>query len=265
MLSPISNARTLSALHALSANQLELATVLRRLSSGRRINTGKDDPAGLIASERLAAEMRSREAESRAIARADANAAVAEGHMAQLGGLYGELNALVVAGANDAALSDSERAAYQTQIDSTVASINRISGEARDWLGAVDLPHSGAADTVTLLQEAQSAAASVATGGPADLNSGDYATAQTSVSTAILNIATIRGTIGAYQKDDLMPRLRSNEIALERLTDSHSRVADADYAVETSLLTQSGVRQQAIFKSLMIINRSAGAVLDLLS
>ncbi|MCH7925340.1 MAG: flagellin, partial [Planctomycetes bacterium] len=66
MISPISNVRTLSALHQLNRNQNFLFETMKRLATGRRINSGKDDPAGLISSERLAAEIRALEAESRA-------------------------------------------------------------------------------------------------------------------------------------------------------------------------------------------------------
>ena len=51
------NIASMNAIHKLIANNEDLGTRLQRLSSGLRINTGKDDPAGLIASENLRSEM----------------------------------------------------------------------------------------------------------------------------------------------------------------------------------------------------------------
>lgn len=51
------NIGSLQALHRLNKNQTDLATHLQRLSSGLKINSGKDAPAGLIASEKLRSEI----------------------------------------------------------------------------------------------------------------------------------------------------------------------------------------------------------------
>ena len=52
------NVPSITAIHQLTANQNDLKTRLQRLSTGLRINNGRDDPAGLIASEILRSEMR---------------------------------------------------------------------------------------------------------------------------------------------------------------------------------------------------------------
>lgn len=265
MISPISNANSLPGLRSLNANLATLGQILTRLATGRRINSGKDDPAGLIATERLSAEIRSREAESRAMARADANAAIADGHTAQLGSLFADLNGLVVAGANDAGLSDAERNALQLQVDSTVASINRISGEAFRSIDHLSMPNNGQHELTAKLRDARAAAATVASGGSADLNSGDFATAQASIATALDSVATVRGEIGAYQKYVVAPRIRSNAITIENLTSSRSVLLDTNYATETSRLAQANVLIAANRQSLVLGNRLAGSVLDLLT
>lgn len=264
MISPISNAHTAGPLRALHRNQVILVAVLRRLSSGRRITRGADDPAGLIASERLAAEVRSREAESRALARVDARATIAEGRAAQLSSLFNDLHALVLAGANEAGISDAERAAYQVQIDTTVASIQRISGDALASFSGIDLPDDGIAEIAQMLTDARAAAASLASGGANELSTGNYAAAQTMLATAVTDIATIRGTIGAYQKNYVIPQMTSNAIAIENLSESRSRIADTDFAVETSRLAQAQVLTTASIKALVTVNRLTGSILDLL-
>ncbi len=264
MISPISNTSTLSTLHAFARNQDRLGEVMKRLSTGRRINSGKDDPAGLIASERLSAEIRSLEAESQSLARADANANIADGQTAQLSSLYGELNALTVAAANTGGLSDSERAAYQTQIDSVSSSIQRISDRALSSFDTLNLPDNGNAELAQAVTDARAAAVGVASGGPNDLSSGNVEAAQTALVSASAAIATARGKIGAYQKDTVLPRIASNQISMENLSASRSRIADTDFALETNRLAQAQVLSAAGIKTLAITTNIAGSVLDLL-
>ena len=99
---------------------------LQRLGTGLRINTGKDDPAGLIASEALRTEKKAIGAATYNIARANNIVSSAEGGLDEISKLLLELEDLVDKSANEAGLSDSEREANQLQIDSVLDSINRI-------------------------------------------------------------------------------------------------------------------------------------------
>ncbi len=265
MISPISSVRTLSALHQLHRNQNFLFETMKRLATGRRINSGKDDPAGLISSERLAAEIRALEAESRAYQRLNANANITEGHASQLSGMYQDLRTLVLAGANQAGMSDAEIAANQMQIDNVVAGIGRFTQDATTSLGGLNLPDGGNGEVEALFSSAYAAAASVRSGGADDLSSGNFDAALTALEGAIGDIATSRGMVGTYQKDVLEPQLRSNQIAIENLSESHSRIVDTDYALETSLLAQAQILVKASVLTLKIANQQAATVLDLLS
>ena len=101
MISPVSdNSKPFQTLYNKNLNTQN--DVMKRLASGRRINSGKDDPAGLIAATRLEAAIASLEAESRAIQRTNANANIADGHLSQLSEMSADLQGLVVAGANTA-------------------------------------------------------------------------------------------------------------------------------------------------------------------
>lgn len=237
--------------------------VFKRLSTGRRINSGKDDPAGLIASERLAAEVKSLQAENRAIERADANARIAEGHATELSSLYTDLNTLVVASANSGALTDGELAANQMQIDNIVTSIERFHGDAVSTANALNMPGTGNADVEAAYDSAMAAAASVRSGGANALSTGNFAAAQTALRDASTAIATARGRIGGYQKDVLGPRLRSNQVAIINLSESRSRIADTDYAVEMSNFTRLNILNVAGMKVLKIAQQQAGSILDL--
>ena len=103
-----------------------LVTSLERLSTGLRINRGKDDPAGLIASENLRAGMRAIASAISNAQRAEQVVNVAEGGLAEISNLIVELQSLVGASANEAGLSKEEKDANQLQIDSILQTIDRL-------------------------------------------------------------------------------------------------------------------------------------------
>lgn len=121
------NVQSLIAQRILGANNRSLDQSLERLSTGLRINRGKDDPAGLIASENLRAEKSSINAAITNADRADQVANIAEGGLQEVSGLLTELQGLVTNTANTAGLSDQEKEANQLQIDSILQTIDRIS------------------------------------------------------------------------------------------------------------------------------------------
>jgi flagellin len=121
-----SNVPSLVAQRVFTMQNSRLSTSLTRLSTGLRINNGKDDPAGLIASENLRAEKNALQAGLSNISRADNIIAVAEGSLDEINNLLTELETLVDQSANEAAISVEERNANQLQIDSILESINRI-------------------------------------------------------------------------------------------------------------------------------------------
>ncbi len=105
-------------------NMLNLS--LTRLSTGLRINTGADDPAGLIASEGLRAQITAINAAQYNIVRANNVVSVAESGLNEVNRLLTDLETLVDRSANEAGISEAERDANQADIDSILASINRI-------------------------------------------------------------------------------------------------------------------------------------------
>lgn len=122
------NIQSLIAQRVLGSNNFSLSQSLERLSTGLRINRGKDDPAGLIASEKLRSEKSSLNAAIGNAQRADQVANIAEGGLQEISSLLVDLQGLVTSGANDDGLSTEEKAANQLQIDSILQTIDRISG-----------------------------------------------------------------------------------------------------------------------------------------
>lgn len=122
------NVQSLLAQRVLGQNNNSLNQSLERLSTGLRINRGKDDPAGLIASERLRSEKSSINAAIGNAERADQVVNIAEGGLSEVSSLLTELQGLVTNSANSAGLSDEEKGANQLQIDSILQTIDRVAG-----------------------------------------------------------------------------------------------------------------------------------------
>lgn len=120
------NIQSMIATRVLSAQNNALSQSLSRLSTGLRINTGKDDPAGLIVSEALRAERVAIGSALVNISRANNVIGTSEGALDEINKLLTELEDLVDRSANEAGISDDERRANQLQIDAILDSINRI-------------------------------------------------------------------------------------------------------------------------------------------
>jgi flagellin len=120
------NVPSLIAQRVLATQNDRLSRSLQRLSTGLRINAGKDDPSGLIASEIMRSEMRAIQAAQGNVARAVNVAAVAEGGLTEITSMLDDIESLVDQTSNDAAMTDEERQANQLEIDRLLESINRI-------------------------------------------------------------------------------------------------------------------------------------------
>ena len=120
------NVPSLLAQRVLGKNNEKLNTSLTRLSTGLKINTGADDPAGLIASENLRAEKTGIKQAIDNAERASNIIGTAEGGLSEVSSLLNELQSLVSQQANDAGLSVEEKEANQLQVDSILSTVNRL-------------------------------------------------------------------------------------------------------------------------------------------
>jgi flagellin len=151
------NVQSLIGQRVLGQNNNTLNNSLERLSTGLRINRGKDDPAGLIASENLRSEKASISAAIGNAERADQVVNIAEGGLQEINALLIEVQSLVGQSANDAGLSDDEKKANQLQIDSILQTIDRIAASTsfqgtKLLNGTYDFTTSGVATTVADFQ-----------------------------------------------------------------------------------------------------------------
>jgi flagellin len=122
------NIPSLIAQRVLKTNNDQLNTSLQRLSTGLKINSGKDNPSGLIASEILKGEQTGIQTAIDNAGRASNVIGTAEGGLTEVSSLITELQGLVSQTANSSGLSTEEKSANQLQVDSVLGTINRISG-----------------------------------------------------------------------------------------------------------------------------------------
>ena len=120
------NVSSLIAQRTLGINNKNLSTSLQRLSTGLRINTGADDPAGLIASEALKAEQTGITSAIDNANRATNIIGTAEGGLNEVSNLLNQLQGLVNQSASTGGLSQDEINANQLQVDSVLSTINRV-------------------------------------------------------------------------------------------------------------------------------------------
>ncbi len=122
-----SNVQSLVSQTQLQHNMTALGDILTRLSTGLRINSGKDDPAGLIASELLKSDITGSSMAIRNTQRANSVIAIADSALGQVSNLLNDIRGLVVEAANTGAMSAEQIAANQLQVDASLDSIDRIS------------------------------------------------------------------------------------------------------------------------------------------
>ena len=120
------NVSSLVAQNTLARSHSSLNQALTRLSTGLRINSGQDDPAGLIASENLRSDITSIQGAISNTDQANEVIGTADSALGQVSSLLNDIRGLVTQSANTGALSADQIAANQLQVDSSLKALNRI-------------------------------------------------------------------------------------------------------------------------------------------
>jgi len=261
------NVPSLVAARVVTNNNAAMNTTLERLSTGLRINSGKDDPAGLIASETLRGEITAISAAMENADRANNMIGITEGALQEVNALLLDLEDLVDQSANQAGMSSEEIAANQLQIDSILDTINRISTstefQSKKLLnGELDYATSGlttgpAATEVTNLEitsarlpngghrdvvievtaSAQTArlvhaASAIAAGGVTIQIAGDYGTEQLSFASGTAASAVIAAVNGSTSLTGVSASVSGTGAATRILFNSTEYGSDAFVSVE---------------------------------
>jgi flagellin len=101
-------------------------------------------------------------------------------------------------------------------------------------------------------------------GGTNALSTGNFSTAANIIASAINQVSTLRGQIGAIQSDTLAPQIASLNTTLDNITSANSTIVDTNYATETASMTKAQILQQAGTSVLAAANANPQLVLSLL-
>ncbi len=264
------NIGALTAHRYLTSTDSALSKSVERLSSGYRINVAADDPAGLVISEGLRAQVAGLGQATANTQHAINMVKTAEGAMAEVHNLLRTMRDLAVHAANTGVNDAASIAADQSQITQALSSIDRIAdttqfgtkvlldgtatglvfqlGAYAGQTSTLDLPDM---TTATLF----AAAPDVAT---------DAQAAITAIDAAIAAVSTARAALGAFQKGTLESNVTSLSVAKENVTASESTIRDADMALEMVSFTRNQIVLQAGAAMMTQANQAPQIILQML-
>ncbi len=272
------NIMSLNAQNSLSRTNSSLQTAMERLSSGLRVNSAKDDAAGLAISNRMTSQIR-----GMTVAQRNANdgisvAQVAEGSMQTITDTLQRMRDLSVQAANDGGLSGGDKDKLATEFNSLREELDRIIKNTdyngkKVLNGDIDgaqfqVGYSTAADnqisvTIGDITGSTGIASVLASAGISIGSAGSALNAIKAIDAAIATIDTKRSELGAIQ-NRFSATIDNLANAIENQSAARSRIVDADFAVETANLSRSQILQQAGTSMLAQANQAPQSVLSLL-
>ena len=272
------NVMSLTAQRSLNSSQSNLQVSLQRLSSGLRINSAKDDAAGLAIATRFGAQINGLNQAVRNANDGVSLAQVAEGALQEITNNLQRMRELAVQSANGTYTSG-DRSSLHKEVSALQSEITRITN-AVDFNGVKVLSsaatitfHVGAkattgTDTVDLATVAVASASGTGIGSAlgTSLSIATAAAAQsaiTMVDTMLDRVSTVRSDFGTIQ-NRFESVVRNLQNVAENLSASRSRIEDADFAAETATLTRNQILQQAGIAMLSQANAAPQSVLSLL-
>lgn len=270
------NVMSLNAQRNLASTSSSLATSMQRLSSGLRVNSAKDDAAGLAIAERMQAQVRGLNVAIRNANDAISLAQTAEGALGKVSDTFQRMRELAVQSANATNTAD-DRVNLQEEYSQLADEVTRVLA-ATTFNGSVQLLNTAA--TLTFQIGANNVAAndrvdidttdlSAEAGVTASL-AADISTSQTTAQDAIDDlddaideITTARATFGAAQVrfESIISNL---QVAAENQATARGRIMDADFAVETANLSRAQILQQAGSAMVAQANQAPQQVMSLL-
>ena len=279
------NLISLNAQRNLKTSQGDLATSIQRLSSGLRVNTARDDAAGLAISERMNTQVRGMNVAMRNTSDAISLAQVAEGALGKTGDIFQRMRELAVQAANGTNNSDDlvslnrefvqmaqevTRTLGGTQFNGvTILSstgsnnfqigannnslIDRLSFDNYAWTAAAAITDVTGTAVITGTQTPTMQITSQA----------DAQAAIAGIDSALNEINSQRATWGSRQNrfENVVSNLMS---AVENQAAARGRIVDADYAAETASLSRASILQQAGNAMVAQANQLPQQVLSLL-
>ena len=268
------NVEAFNAHRQLTGTAAKAAKSMEKLSSGYRVNRAADDAAGLAISEKMRGQIGG-------LAQAQRNAQdgislvqTAEGALNEVHSMLQRMRDLKVQ-YNNGALSTDDKNAIVAEAKQLATEITDI--RAKTAFNGINLLDASGTTTFQVganegdtisVSRADLTGASGVTSAVADVSGGTGTTNWdaldiTEIDTAIKNVSTIRGDLGAAQ-NRLEHRLNNLATYQENLVASESRIRDVDMAAEMVSFTKLGILQQAGTSMLAQANQAPQGVLSLL-
>jgi flagellin len=260
------NVVSLNAQRNLTTSQSSLATSMQRLSSGLRINSARDDAAGLAIADRMNAQVRGINVAIRNANDGISLAQTAEGALATVTDALQRMRELAVQSANGSN-SDSDRANLDAEFQQLVEEIDRIAAQTKFNGLAVVGGDAGATDFQVGANNGDTLTITTTdiTGiiGGDVLDATTAATAMDDIDIALDAVSTDRATYGASM-NRFSYAISNLQIAGENQTAARGRIMDADFAAETANLSRAQILQQAGTAMVAQANALPNSVMTLL-
>ena len=270
--------------NALVKNERNMNTAMERLSTGKRINSAKDDAAGLAISSRMTSQIRGLEAGVKNAGDAISMISVADGALVEVGNMLQRMRELAIQAANGT-MTTADRSYLNSEYGNLITEIERIADNTQ-WNGTNILNQASTASSTFKYQvganggqtisvnfgaidQTSGSAFAVFAGSAASIAFSNASAAPnssgvlTNIDAAITELNEQRATFGAamnqltYAIDNLSNVKVNSEAA-------RSRIEDTDYAAETSELARTQIIHQAGVAMLAQANQVTATVLALL-
>ena len=267
------NVASLQSQKNLATSQASLQTSFNRLSSGNRINTAKDDAAGLAISESMKTQVRSFTVAERNAGDAISMAQTAEGALGEITNIVGRMRELAVQASNGA-LQSSDRAFIQTEFSNLQAETKRIMTSTK--FNGKKLINSASSsegfqvginntsdDRISISFGGIDLKSAMGTSTSVSGSAGNARKALDTLDTALATVSTARARFGAAINRLEVTTSNIQTVRLN-LSAANSRIRDVDVADETASLSRQQVLTQAGTSVLSQANSSPQAALSLI-
>ena len=299
------NIESMNAHRNLLMNDRALSKSLERLASGQKVNRAADDPAALVISEHMRAQVSGMEQAIRNNEVAISLVQTAEGSMNEISSILVSLRQRAISAANVGASDQDMIDANQAEIENALASIDRVVSTTQfghykllDGTNAAKTEtnedgsistqeglrfHVGpnaehmASTSIRDMSTNQLGRAQVPEGempnksnfmSLADIDVRNEQGAQDAlaiIDQSLTEVATVRGELGAFQKHTLESNLTSLQVAAENMTAAESTIRDTDMAQELATFTRNQIMTQSATAQLAQANAMPQHVLRLLN
>lgn len=267
-----SNIGSLNAQRNLNKSQKGLNTSMQRLASGLRINSAKDDAAGLAISDRMTSQIRGLNQAVRNANDGISLAQTAEGALGETTNLLQRMRELAVQSSNGTNTTN-DRKSLDAEFTQLTAEIDRISDDTsfngtKILAGAFSVTGmkfqigSEKGQTVSVkIADMDASKLSVKANDVKTFTAAQSAIAK--IDSAIQKVDTLRGDLGAVQNRFESTISNLSNIS-ENVSAARSRILDADIAAESSAMTKNNILQQAGVSVLAQANQTPQLALSLL-